>query len=479
MRSSRRLAWLVALAGVLLVAAVLLAAGSFTDRTGGGDDGVRAAAGTDAASESEPPGRVVQVAPGQTYRVLPLADLAPAAATYLATRDPQWGVTALLPGRGAVYSINGREPFAMASVTKVVIMLAVLDSAVRDGRDLTPDEHSQLEVMIVNSDNAAAVALWDELGGNEAVASFLRRVGVTGIIPAGPGLSWGDSTATSDGLAQLLAKLWDGTIADSTSRDLALRLMSGVAEDQRWGASVAFPGAAAMKDGWYPAATGWRVTSVAMNPGGDGEPLILVALTRNQPSFEYGVETIQGVARRIGTAVFGGDPDSDTESDSAADGQPLPDTEVFTFEPPADGLPAKPGTCDGPSAVAVRAGAWSCTADDATYDPCFRALDGMSVVCNARPGVMEAAFRVEPHGDLPAGRRRPGAYPWLLALEDGTTCERTLGEQVNDDGDRLTYVCDGGSVLIGPVQRTGVWSALKADAALEGTTTVRIVLAWY
>jgi hypothetical protein len=239
----------------------------------------------------------------------PLRDLSPAAAKYLATRAGPIGVAVVVPSQGRVYTTNGNKLFPMASVAKVAIMVTVLDRAIRESRDLTAWELALLEPMITVSDNAAATALWADVGGTEAVGTYLRSLGLTAIRPNAQGY-WGDSRASASDVALLLTRLVDGKILDEPSRRLAIELMTRVDPGQSWGMTAMSPDqpppgtVAGIKDGWYPAECGWRVNSAGfVIPGNEQPAYTITVLTRKQPSLEEGIETIEELARHIHAAI--------------------------------------------------------------------------------------------------------------------------------------------------------------------------------
>ena len=227
-----------------------------------------------------------------------LSALSQPAVDYLGTREPQWGVAVALPASGTVYESNATESFAMASVTKIVIMATLLAHTEHGQHALTASDRQLLTTMITESDNDSAITLWDEAGGAQAISAFLAAKGIWGITPADASLSWGDSTATPAALVQLLSKLWAGVLLSPHDTTYALQLMTAVVPEQRWGVSAGMPNGgagAALKDGWYDAITGWRVSSVGIDTS-TATPIIAVIMTRNQQSLEYAQATIE--ARR-------------------------------------------------------------------------------------------------------------------------------------------------------------------------------------
>ncbi len=242
----------------------------------------------------------------------PLEDLSADAAAYLPTRPASVGVAVVVPSRGALYVANGDELFPMASIAKVAIMAAVMDRAIQEERDLTAHEIELLDPMITVSDNEAATQLWAELGGAEEVGRYLRTIGLATIEPD-PNGHWGASHASAKEVALLFAKLAWGGVLDTPRREIALNLLSRGASDQRWGTPAGLSDehetgtVIAMKDGWYPDVSGWWVNTAGLILPGDERPgYAMAVLAQNQPSFEDGVETTEGIAARIHVALHSG-----------------------------------------------------------------------------------------------------------------------------------------------------------------------------
>ncbi|MFN8508001.1 MAG: serine hydrolase [Dehalococcoidia bacterium] len=235
----------------------------------------------------------------------PLDALATDAAQYAQTRSPSWGIALARPETNTLYSLNGDAQFELASVVKVLIMAAVMGRAEGEGRFVDDAELSLLWPMITQSDNDAATALWTQLGGGPGLSAYLKAAGFGGITPY-DGEYWGTSTASANALANVLSRLLLGDLLRENHRKLALTLMEQVVPQQRWGVSAAAGKGdiVALKDGWYQADGGWRVNSIGVIVPGDPAraPYVVAILSNLQPSFAYGVETVEGIAQRLGSA---------------------------------------------------------------------------------------------------------------------------------------------------------------------------------
>ena len=87
--------------------------------------------------------------------------------------------------------------------------------------------------MITRSDNAAASALWAELG-HGSLQHFLNLAGMKHTI-LGPGGLWGLTQITAlDEILLLRLLLKPNAVLSPSSRSYALRLMAQVIPSQRW-----------------------------------------------------------------------------------------------------------------------------------------------------------------------------------------------------------------------------------------------------
>jgi hypothetical protein len=234
----------------------------------------------------------------------PLAALSSEAQAFFQQRAPSRGIAVVTARDGLLYSENGDEQLETASVIKVVVMTCVMARAEQQGRHVNEWELSLMWPMITYSDNDATDALWSDLGGGPGVATCLRELGVTGITPYN-GPYWGTSTASATGMATLMSRLAFGEIVNPVHRGVALALLVSVAPEQRWGIPAGADDSGqeivGVKDGWYPDDDGWRVNSVGfISPIEAGqEPYAIAVMTNYQATQEYGIETIEGMARPL------------------------------------------------------------------------------------------------------------------------------------------------------------------------------------
>jgi beta-lactamase class A len=204
------------------------------------------------------------------------------------------------PGKGLQCWLHGSRRFDSASVVKVTILGALLRKALVQHRYLTNAEAAEADAMITRSDNDAASALWSELGRGY-IQRFLNLAGMRQTAPGLDGF-WGLTQITAhDQVLLLRLLLHRNPVLDPVSRRYALSLMAQVIGSQRWGVPAGAPARLTVhvKNGWLPSAThGWYVHSIGCFTGRHGGYSIVI-LTDDNPTFSYGVATIDAVARAI------------------------------------------------------------------------------------------------------------------------------------------------------------------------------------
>ncbi|WP_235854759.1 serine hydrolase [Nonomuraea aridisoli] len=217
------------------------------------------------------------------------------------------------PGRvvyGALDLVSGislgqgehERDFITASGAKVDILAALLHGSA--GR-LDEGERDLASRMITESDNSAADTLWSRVGAGGAMSDFYRRIGLKETTP-GPSEYWGGTrTSPADRIRLLKVLINGGKGLSQGDRALVLGLMGRVMAEQAWGVSAAArPGdRVALKNGWTPRpfeGGTWAVTSYGRVVG-PGRDLLLSVQTDHQPGEGTGIQTIEGIARLIGS----------------------------------------------------------------------------------------------------------------------------------------------------------------------------------
>jgi hypothetical protein len=229
--------------------------------------------------------------------------LSPDLAAYLASQGSSMGAVVYDVTRNQYYAYNEGTRFTLASSDKVYIMCSYLDWLEGQGRGPNDDELSLLTTMIENSDNNAAQALFNRLGGAAAQQRFFQKIGITGYVPYAPVPSyWGYAQLTPSAMAHMLTLLQQGKILNDNDRKLAFNLMNNIESDQRMGVGITAPQGATyyMKDGWVdPPDGGWALNSSGIVIVGQ-ETYIITVYSEQHPSYEWSaVEHVCGAVAKL------------------------------------------------------------------------------------------------------------------------------------------------------------------------------------
>lgn len=196
---------------------------------------------------------------------------------------------AVLEGKRRIRGWRRTHTFASASLSKAMLLVATLRRAGRHA--VTPWERALLSPMITASDNDAASAVYNRVGGAGmlvvARAAGMRRFHDVGY--------WSDAVLTPADQVRLFARV--DRLVPSRHRRYLRRLLRSVIGPQRWGiAAVADHRGwnVLFKGGWR---TGLANQSALVEHG--GRRVAISVLTDHDPSPEYGYETIRGIAQRL------------------------------------------------------------------------------------------------------------------------------------------------------------------------------------
>ncbi|XVX21737.1 FG-GAP-like repeat-containing protein [Actinomycetota bacterium] len=221
-------------------------------------------------------------------------------ASYLASRPGVATVAVRELSSNTVYTYTKTTSRQVtASIVKVELMAAVMMRAQDAGRSLTSWEKSQIVPMIRYSDNAAASALFNSIGGRAGLDAASRRLGLTETV-ADPGGRWGLTTTTARDQTRLMQHFARATgLINETNRSYGLTQMRSVASDQDWGVTAGPPaGTVAVKNGWLPRTDGYHVNSNGYSYYGPAYTISV--LTNNYSGTLSGqIATIEGVSRIV------------------------------------------------------------------------------------------------------------------------------------------------------------------------------------
>jgi beta-lactamase class A len=299
-------------AGTAVLAAGVIVVGTGIAAASASAPAVRAASGrtgTAARSRSQSSAAAPAVAAGA--RVSEGICSAPAAYKALAAKLSA-GIQAELRGREGHHAVTvydtvtaischtgATRHFDSASIVKAIILGALLRWHQETGTPLSAWEKDEATLMITESDNDAATALWDEVGMTR-LRHFvnLAKMDETQLGQDG---YWGLTQVTAHDEMLLLALLtMPNSVLSNSSRSYQLGLMSKVISSQRWGTPAGAPGDVTVhvKNGWLPDDTGWHINSIGAFTGKTKNYMIAV-LTDDSPSEQYGIDTVEDVARVV------------------------------------------------------------------------------------------------------------------------------------------------------------------------------------
>ncbi|MFF9396328.1 serine hydrolase [Streptomyces griseoluteus] len=203
-------------------------------------------------------------------------------------------------GTKTTCTLRATSSYDSASTVKVTVLATLLWDAKKHNRYLTSTETSLATAMITKSDNTATSKLWKQLGVTK-VKSFLTAAGMTKTTPGANGY-WGLTQINVTDEQKLLKLVTaKNSVLSDNSRAYILKLMGQVISSQRWGTPAGAPSTVAVhvKNGWLQRSThGWRVHSLGTFNGG-GHDYTITVLTQDNSTMDYGVTTIQAVAKAI------------------------------------------------------------------------------------------------------------------------------------------------------------------------------------
>jgi beta-lactamase class A len=227
--------------------------------------------------------------------------------SYLDDRPGQVSVEIRDRTTGITYGYNTGLRTATASIVKVDILVSLLLRAQQEDRHLTATERSLATQMIHASDNDAASALWDRIGGSSGLTAENKKLRLRNTT-AGSGGAWGTTTTSVADQIRILRSLTSSdSPLSSASRKYVLGLMRGVESDQAWGVSAAADegDTTALKNGWLPRTIDdnlWTINSIG-RVRGDHHDYLIAVLSKRDATMEGGIATIEHVVKLVSEAV--------------------------------------------------------------------------------------------------------------------------------------------------------------------------------
>ncbi len=205
---------------------------------------------------------------------------------------------------GCWYHLRRGQRMTTASVVKIEIMAATLLRAQDQGRGLTTWEAQKVGPMIYASDDAAATALWQDLGGVRGMSYWGDRLGLGATVETEP--YWGLTTTTAEEQAGFVERLLQFGPLDAGRRGLAWYELKNIRPDQQWGIRAGVPAGweVGHKNGFADSACcGWRANSVGYvaDPAGGGYSIAI--MTDGWGSLAQGIPMVEAVARYVARSL--------------------------------------------------------------------------------------------------------------------------------------------------------------------------------
>lgn len=195
------------------------------------------------------------------------------------------------------YGYNDEIPFETASIIKVAIMMAMVSRYEK----LNHEHQKLIYEMITTSDNNATTELWNELGGDQFMKDWFKKLNINHTLPGTEGY-WGLSQTTAKDQVQLLKLIVKpNKLFSDKQREYLKDTMSKVIRSQKWGISSGWSGnEVSLKNGWSPRRWNeWKVNSIGF-VGNNGEARFIISvLSEGSPSEKYGIKTVEQISSLI------------------------------------------------------------------------------------------------------------------------------------------------------------------------------------
>jgi hypothetical protein len=204
----------------------------------------------------------------------------------------------------ALVAVEDSQPFVLASVAKLYLLVAYLAQVESREERLGEDDLDLLDPMIRYSDNRSAASVWEDIGELEGLNHFLLTHDFQALTMAEEG-AWGTLEASPGEVTALLRRLAGGNLLAPESTQVAMKLLSRIDEEQAWGISYGVPQEGStvyLKNGWYPEEGGWRINSAGAVHTPRGTYFIAI-FAYPAPSMEAGVEVVERVASQLNSAM--------------------------------------------------------------------------------------------------------------------------------------------------------------------------------
>ena len=140
------------------------------------------------------------------------------------------GIAILDLRTGEVVGSDGDKQFYSASLSKLILVVDMLDRRAEDGLELSDDDLTLVDRALSYSDDEAMDALWTRFDGMAAVDRVAARLGLTGTHAPDDPSQWGEVVITANDMVHLYQYVLSGKMAPA-DRDLIVDALSGAQEE--------------------------------------------------------------------------------------------------------------------------------------------------------------------------------------------------------------------------------------------------------
>ncbi len=215
------------------------------------------------------------------------------------------GIALYDPSSGHYYAYNGDLELETASMIKVPILVTLLHEVEAQGRSLTATEQADATAMIEQSDNDSEIALYSEVGGYDAVTSYMRAIGIDDLAlnDGSPGFS----SFTPLSSVRLMEDLRTARILTPADCQFILGLMANVITYQQVGVGDTAPSGAAwsMKIGYGIGGNNmWLMNSMGTVTY-QGHAYDLAIYSQSDGDFATSTTLVDGLCRQAVQALLG------------------------------------------------------------------------------------------------------------------------------------------------------------------------------
>lgn len=217
-----------------------IASSAFVVYDTGSPSAVNTAAAADTRGHAAPPAAVTTPQPTTTPPPTTTTTVPPAPQIDLGAGLPEaeaaagdavdLGVAILDLRTGELVDSGGAKQFYSASLSKLLLVVDLLDRRAEDGLELSDDDLQLVDRALSYSDDGAMDVLWTRFDGMAAIDRVAERVGMTGTHAPDDPSQWGEVVVTADDMVRLFQYVTGGKMAEA-DRDLIVDALSAAQEE--------------------------------------------------------------------------------------------------------------------------------------------------------------------------------------------------------------------------------------------------------